>query len=606
MALHSIPKSMLEKKRKKNRKPWLIALGAAVLIIGGASAAYFLLLQRHIFLGNTPVGAKFIPQDALVTASISTDAAQWQQLRQYGTPEIQAAMEAQLKQLQENLLTANGYNYEQDIKPWLGKTVMIAYLPANTATPTGASFINQPDLIVLPIEKPAEAKQLLEKAKSQLDQKLATRTYKDIQIRETKKNNAQNYSVAILDTFLVVTKNPQTIERVIDTYKSTASITVTPGYAENLAKISDSSAFAQLYLNSSVVWAAAAANSLRPIPPDKLAATQQRQGVAATVNLEPEGMRFRGISWLKPNSTQKYQVENKTNTLARRLPADTLMMFSGGNLSQFWQDNAENADSNPLSLISPNNLSATLKSAFGLSFEEDLLPWMDGEFSVAMLPASPEALTQQGQSVQLGAGVVLMIQASDRPRAEKTFQQLDQIMATRYQFQVEKTEVKNQSIVNWNSPLGGLNASHGWLDGNVAFLSLGAPVSSTFAPKPQAPLSDNQLFQQTVPTQPNPSNSKIFIDVDRAINNGTFNLSQLLSQEQRMLAKGMRSIGVTAAIKDQRSLRFDLFLQMKIIPPSPSPSPTLAPTQVSPNPTLAPKLTPSPTLAPTPKVSPSS
>ncbi|MGB5961921.1 MAG: DUF3352 domain-containing protein [Coleofasciculaceae cyanobacterium] len=593
MALHSISESMLKKKLKKNKKPWLIAFGAAVLIIGGGSAAYFLLLQRHIFLGNTPAGAKFIPQDALLTASISTDAAQWQQLRQYGTPETQAALEAQLKQLQE-LLTANGYNYEQDVKPWLGKTVMIAYLPANTATPPAAPVVNQPDLIVLPIEKPAEAKQLLEKAQSK--QKLATRTYKGLQIQETKKNNAQNYSVAILDSFLVVTKNPQTIERVIDTYKSTASMAVTPGYGENLAKISDSNAFAQLYLNSSVVWAAAAANSLRPIPPEKLAATQQRQGVAATVNLEPEGMRFRGISWLKPNSTQKYQVENKTNTLARRLPADTLVMFSGGNLSRFWQDNAQNADSNPLSIISTNNLSATLKSAFGLSFEEDLLPWMDGEFSVAMLPASPEALTQQGQSVQLGAGVVLMIQASDRARAEKTFQQLDQIMATRYQFQVEPTEVKGQPIVNWNSPLGGLNASHGWLDGNVVFLSLGAPVSSAFAPKPQAPLSDNQLFQQTVPTQPNPSNSKIFIDVDRAINNGTFNLSQLLSQEQRLLAKGMRSIGVTSAIKDQRSMRFDLFLQMKIIPQSPSPSPTLAPTQVSPN----------PTPAPTPKVSPSS
>jgi len=588
MALHSIPESMLEKKLKKNKKPWLIALSAAVLIIGGASAAYFLLLQRHIFFGDTPYGAQLIPQDALVTASISTDSAQWQQLRKYGTKETQAAMEAQLKQLQETLLTANGYNYEQDIKPWLGKTVMIAYLPANTATgkalPTATPFANQPDLIVLPIEKPTEAKQLLEKANSQPDKKLTTRTYKGIQIRETKKTNAQNYSIAILERFLVVTNNPKTSDRVIDTYKSTASVAVTPGYAENLAKISASNAFAQLYLNGPVVWAAAAANSLRPIPPEKLAATQQRQGVAATVNLEPEGMRFRGISWLKPNSTQKYQVENKTNTLARRLPADTLMMFSGGNLSRFWQDNAQNADSNPLSIISPNNVSAGLKSAFGLNFEQDLLPWMDGEFSVAMLPASPEALTQQGQSVQLGAGVVLMIQASDRPRAEKTFQQLDQVMATRYQFQVEKTEIKGQPVVNWNSPLGGLNASHGWLDGNVAFLTLGAPISSTLAPKPQAPLSDNQLFQQTVPTQPNPNNSQLFIDVERTINNGTFNLSQLLRQEQRMWAKGMRSIGVTAAINDQRSIRFDLFVQMKIAPESPPASPTLAPTpQVSPS-----------------------
>ncbi len=588
MALHSIPESMLEKKLKKKRKskPWLIALGAAILIIGGASAAYFLLLQRHIFFGDTPAGAQLIPQDALVTASISTDAAQWQQLRKYGTPEIQAVIDTQLKQLQD-LVTTNGYNYEQDIKPWLGKTVMIAYLPADTAAgkalPTAAPFVKQPDLILLPIDKPAVAKQLLEKTKSQPDKKLAQRTYKGIQIWETSKNNAQNYAVAILDRFLVVTNNPKTSERVIDTYKSTASVSIaaTPGYAENLAKISASNPFAQLYLNGPVVWAAAAANSLRPISPEKLAATQQRQGVAATVTLEPEGMRFRGISWLKPNSTQKYQVENKTNTLARRLPADTLMMFSGGNLSRFWQDNAQNADSNPLAIISPNNLSGGLKSAFGLSFEEDLLPWMDGEFSLAMLPASPEALTQQPQSVQLGAGVILMIQASDRPRAEKTLQQLDQIMATRYQFQVEKTEIKGQPVVKWNSPLGGLNASHGWLDGNVAFLTLGAPVSSALTPKPQAPLSDNQLFQQTVPTQPNPNNSQIFVDVDRTINNGTFNLSQLLRQEQRLLAKGMRSIGVTAAINDQRSIRFDMFVQMKTVTPT---SPTLAPTpQVSPS-----------------------
>jgi Protein of unknown function (DUF3352) len=575
---------MLEKKLKTKRKPLLLALAAAVLVIGGAGTAYILLRQQNIFFGDAPVGTQLIPQDALVTASISTNSEQWAQFRKYGTPEIQSALDSQLKQIQENLLTANGYNYDQDIKPWVGKTVMIAYLPTDTATgkttSTSAPFVKQPDLIVLPIDQPTEAKQLLAKANSQPDKKLTQRTYKSIQIRETANKNAQNYSVAILERFLVVTNNPKTTERVIDTYKGTASIAATPGYTENLGKISTSNPFAQLYLNGPVVWAAAAANSSRAISPEKLAATQQRQGVAATVNLEPAGMRFRGISWLKPNSTQKYQVQNTSNLLARRLPADTLLMFSGGNLARFWQENTQNADSNPLALISPTNISRNLKTAFGLSLEEDLLPWMDGEFSFALLPASPEALTQQGQSVQLGAGVVVMIQASDRTRAEKTFQQLDQIMATRYQFQVEKTQIKGQSIVNWNSQLGGLNAAHGWLDGNVAFLSLGAPVSSVILPKPQAPLSDNQLFQQTMPTEPNPNNSQLFIDVDRTINNGTFNLSQLLRQEQRMVAKGIRSLGVTSAIKDERSIRFDLFLQMKTLTPGSSASPT---PQVSPS-----------------------
>lgn len=589
MALHSTPESMLEKKvkKKKKRKPLLLALAAAILTISGISA-YFLLQQHNNFFGGSPVGAQLIPQDALVTASISTNSEQWQQFRKYGTPEIQATIDTQLKQLQE-LLTSNSYNYEQDIKPWLGKTVIIAYLPTDAATgkatSTAAPFVKQPDLIILPIAQPSEAKKRLEKTR-QPDKALTQRTYKKISIWETSKNNAQNYSVALFERFLVVTNNPKTTDRVIDTYQGTASVAATPGYAENLGKINDSNAFAQLYLNGPVVWAAAAANSSRPISPEKLAATQQRQGVAATISLEPAGMRFRGISWFKPNSTQKYQVENTTNFLARRLPSDTLLMFSGGNLSKFWQDNAQNADSNPLAIISPTNLSAGLKSAFNLSLEQDLLPWMDGEFSFALLPASPEALTQQG-AVQLGAGVVVLIKASDRSRAEKTFQQLDQIMTTRYQFQVEKTQLKGQPIVNWNSPLGGLNVAHGWLDGNIAFLSLGAPVSGAIVPKPQAPLSDQQLFQQTIPSEPNPNNSQLFIDVDRTINNGTFNLSQLIRQEQRMLLKGVRSIGVTSAIKDERSIRFDLFMQMKTVAPGASVSPT-------------------PSLAPTPQVSPSS
>jgi hypothetical protein len=183
-------------------------------------------------------------------------------------------------------------------------------------------------------------------------------------------------------------------------------------------------------------------------------------------------------------------------------------------------------------------------------------------------------------------------------------------MATRYQFQVEKAQVKGQPVVNWNSPLGGLSASHGWLDGNVAFLTLGAPIAGAVLPQPQAPLSDNQLFQQTVPTQPNPNNGQLFLDVDRAINNGTLNLSQLLRQEQRLLAKGMRSIGVTSAINDQRSIRFDMFVQMKTVAPdsSPSPSTSVSPTpQVSPSTSVSPtpQVSPSASVSPTPQVSPS-
>ncbi len=588
---------------KKNKPFLLLSLGAAVLLIGGGTAAYWLLGQRNLVVGDAPVGSQLVPEDALATASITTDSEQWQQLREYGTPETRAALDNQLTQLRDNLLTANGYNYEQDIQPWLGDVVMIAYLPSVAPTgggteqpkPAGIAFFKQPDLIVLPIENPAQARQLLEKSKSQKATQFLERTYRGIQIRETQKSDSQNYSAAVLGRFFVVTNNPKTTERVIDTYKGAASVAATPGYTKELTKITASKPFAQLYLNIPTFSAVAAANSARSLSPEKIAAQQQGQGVATTVTLEPEGMRFHGISWLRPNSTQKYAVENRTSHLPRRLPADTLLMISGSHLAQLWQDYARGAESNPLLPIAPANLNAGFQAALGLDLEEDLLPWMGGGFSLALIPASQDVLTspQNRQSPQLAAGIVLMVEASDRSRAEATFQQLDQVMATRYQFIVEETKLGRQPVVSWTSPLGGVNATHGWLEGNVAFLTLGAPIGSEIVPQPQATLPQTPLFQQAVPTRPNPNNGQFFLDVERTINSGNLNLPQLPT-EQKMVAKAIRAIGVTTAISDQRSTRFDLFVHLKkVFTPSASPQ-------------AKPSVTQTPQTSPTPQTLPSS
>ncbi len=597
---------------KKKKPLLLITLGAVALLIGGTVAAYFLLRQRTLFLGDAPVGSQLVPQDALVTASISTDSAQWQQLRQYGTPETQAALDKQLTQLRDEFLTANGYNYEQDIKPWLGKTVIIAYLASRVptaggtqgqASPTGIPFFRQPDILVLPIEQPAQARQLLDKPKTKQATPFIERTYKGIQIRETQSSKSQNYSATVLGRFVVVTNNPKTTDRVIDTYKGAASVAATPGYAEELGKIKAQKPFAQWYLNMPVFAANLAANSKRSLSPDQVVAGQQRQGVAATVSLEPEGMRFQGISWLKPNSTQKNEVENSTTPLPRRLPSDTLLMISGSNLARLWQDYAQGAESNPLALIPPINITAGLKTTLGMGLEENFLSWMEGEFTLALVPASPEALVLPGnqESPPLGAGVVLMVQASDRSRAEQSLKQLDEVMASRYQFQVQQTKVGGQPVISWTSPLAGVSATHGWLEGNVVFLTLGAPIASALVPQPKATLPETPLFQQAVPTQPNPNNGQFFLDVERTINSGTMNLQQLLPPEQKMLAKAINAIGITSAVTDKRSNRFDLFVQLKTTP-APNPSPSIEP---SVSPAISPSVSSTSQTPKTPASSPS-
>ncbi|MEW6492537.1 MAG: DUF3352 domain-containing protein [Cyanobacteriota bacterium] len=617
---------------KKNKPFLLLTLGAAVLLIGGSLAAYWLRVKRDRVLGEAPVGSQLVPQDALLTASISTDSAQWQQLQLYGTPETKAVLEQQLTQLRDNLLTANGYNYEQDIRPMLGKTAMIAYIgsriPATGAKPgqfpgLGNSWL--PDLIVLPMTSPTQAQQLLEKTKSQKATQFFERTYKGIQIRETHKNNGHNYSITVLGSFLVVTSNPRLTERVIDTYKGAASVATTPGYLESLPEIKTSAPFALVYLNVPVLSAVLATNSLAQRSPEKIVAQQQMQGVASTLVLEPQGMRFQGISWLKPNSSEKYRVENTATRLPRRLPADTLLMVSGGNLTQMLESYAQGTETNPLLPIKLENLNANLRAALGLDFENDFLSWMGNEFSLALIPASPEvlALPESQQAPPLGVGVVLMVEARDRTRAQATLKQLDQVMATRYGFQSQETKLGSQPVVNLVSPFGGVSVTHGWLEGNIVFLTLGAPIASAILPEPQVPLIQTPLFQQAVPAQPTPYNGQFFLDVERTINKGNLNWQKALSPEQKLLAKAIRAIGLTSAIEDRRSTRFDLFVQMKTaIIPSPTPvpesasSPSAKPTPKTPQTSSSsPSATPtpqkpqasssSPSVSPTPKTSPS-
>ncbi|MGB3204974.1 MAG: DUF3352 domain-containing protein [Crinalium sp.] len=545
----------------KKTKPSLWLIAAVVLLIGGGAVAYWLIVQRKDQLGNVPIGAELIPQDTLAAVAIATDQDKWQQLQQYGTPQTQAIFNKQLATWRDKFLTANGYNYQQDIKPWLGKQVMIGYLASGASATTPLS--QQSIVMVLPIEDPLKARQLLDKPRSAKAKQFVERTYKGIQIKEIQDSASQYVSTTVLGRSLVVTTAPKITERVIDTYQGQPALATTPGYKEALGQIQADQAFAQLYLNVPVATAKVAASSARSLSPENLAQAQEKQGIATTVTLEPEGINFQGISWAQPNSKKLLVVENNAKEMPQRLPESTLLMMSGGNLQQLWQDYRQGADSNPIAPIKPENLRATIKSTTNLDLDRDLMSWMKGEFSLSLIP------TPKGSPSDLGAGVVFMVEASDRTRAEKTFQQLDKLLAKQYQFQIQKTLLGGQPVVNWTSQLGGLTATHGWLNGNVAFLTLGAAIPNLIVPQPKATLAEQDLFKQALKTKLDRQNGQFFIDVDRTINAGNLALPQLPAT-QKTLINAMRTIGVTAGINDERSSLFNIFVQMKKVAASPN------------------------------------
>ncbi|AFY49441.1 Protein of unknown function (DUF3352) [Nostoc sp. PCC 7524] len=548
--------------KKIKQSSLVLTLSATGLLIGGGVGAYWFFNQGQLFSRNLLAGANIIPHDALFAVSLTTDPKQWQKLQEFGTKETQAQLNQNLVQLRDRFLTNHGYNFEKDIQPWVGDEVTLAILapeitksPAKPVSSTRETASNQQSMVmVLPVRNPAKAKSIFAQPKTVKPGTWVDRNYQGITIKQ---NQGETFSAAFIDgRFLVITDNPKATERTIDAYQGKTSLATTGGFAENFPKIASYQPLAQFYINVPKAAKIAASAPQRRLPAQVLTQLQNNQGLAGSVNLESEGLRIKGVSWLKPNSQRVLAVENKVGSMQNRLPAETLIMLSGANLRRLWGEYVLTSQGNPLSPIPPEQLRSNIKSLTNLDLERDLLSWMQGEFAVSVIPSHPKP----GKPEDFRAALVFMIQASNRQKAEASMKQLDDVMKTQYQFQIQSATVAGKPVINWISPFGTLTATHGWLEQNVAFLIVGAPITDKILPKPSNTLASNLEFQQTVPIETNPANSKFYLDVEQTTKN--FPLPKLIPQQTTLLS-AIRTIGVSSAVSDNRSTRYDIFLKLK-------------------------------------------
>lgn len=571
-ASHKSPSSAKPRKSRplkssppsRSRLLWI--LGALGVVVGGGSAYWFLLHSRIFGSGALPTGAHVIPQDALMVLSVSTDTNQWQRLRKLGTTSTQGQFEKTLAGWQGDFpcLGKEGeMTYEADIKPWIGREVTVAFLSVldagtsgtSTGTPTETPAVppalgRQAIALVLPIANPAKAQALADQATG-----WTKRTYKETEIQE-KQEGTQTCAVAVLDRrFLVASNNPRATESIIDAVEEKKSIQDLPGYRNAANGVKAGNPLAKLFINVPVAAQSANVSAKEAIAPESLEQAQQTQGVAATATLDGNTLRVRGTNWLKANSKKPHTVSNAAKDMANRLPDSTLMMVSGGNLQQLWTDYVAGAKANPLAPINPENLQKGLKSRMGLDLDGDVLSWMKGEFTLALVSLPQEANTP------FGAGLVFMVKSSDRPQAEKTLKALDTVIKERYKFTVGEETVASQKVMRWRSPEGGVRASHGWLEGDVAFLAFEEPVVQSFLPRPANSLASSAPFQSGVPKM-SPNNGHFFLNLDELRKTGQRSpVPQPFLFNDEAVLPAIQSIGVTASVKNSTQTRYDILVR---------------------------------------------
>ncbi|MEM9767994.1 MAG: DUF3352 domain-containing protein, partial [Cyanobacteria bacterium P01_D01_bin.71] len=478
----------------------------------------------------------------------------------------QKSFDGQLAAWRDRWLSQYDISFSEDIAPWVGPEVTVAWVPEleaiADAEPGTVTLGSQRRLLVLPIADP-EAAQISAQALPLGDDNTNTLEYRGITLNEfssTTSDSSESVFVGLLSPHLILVAEDEAVaQQAIDAYKGGKNLADVKGYRRSFEHIGTTQAFSKLYVNVPAATQLLAQTSQPTLPTALLESFQESRGLAATIALETQGIQIKSTSWFGDDSDRTYVDTNVPAQLPDYLPRDTLLLASGGDFQQFWQDLSKRRNWGALTALKPDNLSLALQGGTGLTLEEDLLPWMQGEFAVALVPAEITAAPDSEITLP-NPSLVTLVQVSDRAQAEQIFARLDQVVANRYRFTIQNEPEGDIELVRWTSPFQSTMLSRGWLDSSVAFLTVGLGTEEAIVPQPRRSLAKSPLFQLTTGDAPYPNNGYFFINF-KALSQTEDNLFvPPLPVENQGVLKAIEALGITSTVLDEQRLRYDLYL----------------------------------------------
>ena len=527
----------------------LVTVGTAVFLVLGGAAAYLGVTQRLSARANIPAGMALVPKDALATLTLTTDQTQWTRLRQLGTPESQRVLDRLLVTWRDRIISANGYRFRTDIQPWIGDQVTVAFLP-------GAGQGEQ--VLLVPLSDPLQAQTRLSEPPDEITR--VGRDYQGVDVQSIKTATGETFESAVLGSkWLVLASGASAIEAVIDSFDGGPSMVDSDAYRQATKGLPN--AMAQLYVN---VPAAADTLAQRDTLPGV-------NGLVAAVTPLTNGLDMDVSTWLGPEDRPIYRdMVNTQSPMPERLPDATVLMVSTGSIGPMWQA-LNGADRLTARLpFSAETLAKWLKTQTGLDMENDILPWLAGEVAFGLLPPTEEVIP--GSSGAMGQ-LALLAEVADRDAAEATWAQLDETMRSRFSFEAQPESPSVNRLVSYH---GGIAMGYGWLEDSVTFFGLGPDVLDAIAPRPSKTLETHRAFQTLLGISAPENSGYLFIDVSRL--EELQGILPFPTLPEGPLFSAIQSIGVSTHVEDERSLGYDIFIELpKGRRVKPLPEPNLTP-----------------------------
>ncbi|PZU97312.1 MAG: hypothetical protein DCE90_07085 [Pseudanabaena sp.] len=574
-------------------KPNLLPIlgGAAVVVAGGVGAYFFFSKTANIIptASSTAGTLTVVPQKSLMAVSVSTDGEALSKIEQFLSPETKKLYDQAIAEGRKNLSTGD-FDYEKDVKPWIGKNVSIAILPStkaasldgkplaavnryvpmtNAASSSGSlQFVQDkpaaeatPNILIVAEvkDKAAAEKFLTEKVKTKAGGKEAQTEYKGVKITQYGEGSASSFTSMVGD-YLIVTPQAQTNQRAIDTFKGEASL-AGAAKADDL-KIQNS--VAQIYIpnfSESIVQLAELSPDAQALPPESLEQLKQIKSMNMGLGIDDAGIRFKVLGKFDPTAISA--LKNSPNKIIGQLPSQAFSVITGFDIKGSWEQFVKNSEKNPEIKKSIDEIRTQAKSSpFAIDLDKDIFGWMDGEYAFASISTKPEGILAQTQ----GLAPLFMFQTSNRAGGESLLKKLDDFVS-KNGGQVSKKDVSGVAVTEWSVPgAPGAIVSHGWSQKDTLFLTA-SPVVALFVPKPATAIDGDATFKSVISTLPTNNVGYFYLDADR-----TWNIVQTflppaekesIPAEVKALITSIRGLAVTAAYPSQDTAEVEAILSLK-------------------------------------------
>ncbi|MBW4692184.1 MAG: DUF3352 domain-containing protein [Lyngbya sp. HA4199-MV5] len=501
--------------------------------------------------------AKVVPDEAYMTAFISTEPQNWAKLQKFGTPEAQAAVGKGLAEFQQKLLTDNKINYDTDVKPWVGN-VMIALLPADAAKPKDPNV-----LMVVSIKDKTKALNFAQKLQSQSDSKAKAidSDYKGIKITDYPGEKSSSYT-AVVKNYLVLAPEKKTVEQAIDTVKGEPSLASKADFGALASKgIDMPNTIARIYVPDyagSVQQLAASKSGTSPLSASSLDQLKKVKSIVANIGIDDAGLRMKSIANLDPQA-KILEYKPVAGSVVAQFPTETFAMLNGAGISRYWAEAVEQSKANPQTQQTIAQMRQSAQSA-NLDLDKDIFGWMDGDFSLSFIASNEGILSQ------FGFGGVMVFDTSDRKTAEATLSKIDGLVKGNGFVQVANRDVQGKKITEWQSPQGVL-VGHGWLDQDSVFVAIGEPLVNVMATKPARSLDSSESYKAAMSGLPKQNVGSFYLDMDQTML--LVNRVMLVAQkntippETAAVLNSIRGVGMASTQADKATVQLEMLLALK-------------------------------------------